>query len=170
MGTWRTFDVQRSTAEQNARAVVDRALAGGARFFDSSPMYGNAERVLGRGARGTTRRGDGGDEGVDAVSGDGPRADRSRASRFSAGSVDLYQVHNLVNWQGHLPLLEALRARRADRGDRRDALPGGGFDELATVMKTGRISAVQIPYNPVERDSRARHPAAGRRSWIWASS
>jgi len=48
MGTWQTFDVQGTAAEQNARAVVDRALQAGASFFDSSPMYGEAERVLGR--------------------------------------------------------------------------------------------------------------------------
>ena len=48
MGTWSTFDVTGEPAEQNATAVVDEALAAGACFFDSSPMYGEAERVLGR--------------------------------------------------------------------------------------------------------------------------
>jgi aryl-alcohol dehydrogenase-like predicted oxidoreductase len=47
MGTWRTFDVRGATAEANARAVVDAALEAGTNFFDSSPMYGEAERVLG---------------------------------------------------------------------------------------------------------------------------
>lgn len=47
MGTWQTFDVRGEAAEQNARLVVDAALAAGANFFDSSPMYGEAERVLG---------------------------------------------------------------------------------------------------------------------------
>jgi aryl-alcohol dehydrogenase-like predicted oxidoreductase len=46
MGTWRTFDVNSPTAEEKAGAIVDRALAAGANFFDSSPMYGRAERVL----------------------------------------------------------------------------------------------------------------------------
>jgi aryl-alcohol dehydrogenase-like predicted oxidoreductase len=46
MGTWRTFDVRGSQAEEHARAIVDAALAAGAGFFDSSPMYGEAERVL----------------------------------------------------------------------------------------------------------------------------
>src|SRR6185436_11201994 len=46
MGTWSTFDVRGETAEANAGVVVDRAYAASARFFDSSPMYGEAERVL----------------------------------------------------------------------------------------------------------------------------
>ena len=52
MGTWRTFDVRGEAAERNARAVIDAALAAGANFFDSSPMYGEAERVLGNALRG----------------------------------------------------------------------------------------------------------------------
>jgi aryl-alcohol dehydrogenase-like predicted oxidoreductase len=52
MGTWRTFDVRGPAAEANARAVVDHALAAGANFFDSSPMYGEAERVLGEALQG----------------------------------------------------------------------------------------------------------------------
>src|SRR5258708_6465451 len=52
MGTWRTFDVHGDAAEKNARSVVDVALATGANFFDSSPMYGEAERVLGNALQG----------------------------------------------------------------------------------------------------------------------
>lgn len=48
MGTWQTFDVHGDAAEANARAIVDAALDSGANFFDSSPMYGEAERVLGQ--------------------------------------------------------------------------------------------------------------------------
>ena len=47
MGTWRTFDVRGEHAVAGARRVVDAALAAGARVFDSSPMYGAAEEVLG---------------------------------------------------------------------------------------------------------------------------
>src|SRR5260221_13109334 len=47
MGTWRTFDVRGAAAEQHARTIVDTALAAGADFFDTSPMYGAAGRVLG---------------------------------------------------------------------------------------------------------------------------
>ena len=47
MGTWRTLDVRGGEAERCAHAVVDAALRAGARLLDSSPMYGEAERVSG---------------------------------------------------------------------------------------------------------------------------
>ena len=46
MGTWQTFDVTGDVASKNARAIVDTALAAGANFFDSSPMYGEVERAI----------------------------------------------------------------------------------------------------------------------------
>ena len=47
LGTWLTFDLLE--AEQDlADDVVATAFAGGTRLVDSSPMYGRAERVLGR--------------------------------------------------------------------------------------------------------------------------
>ena len=46
MGTWQTLDVRGAEAEREAHAIVREALDAGARFVDSSPMYGRAERVL----------------------------------------------------------------------------------------------------------------------------
>ena len=54
------------------------------------------------------------------------RAQIDRALSYFGGWIDLYQIHNLVNWQGHLPLLESLRDEGSDHGHRRDALSGGG--------------------------------------------
>jgi aryl-alcohol dehydrogenase-like predicted oxidoreductase len=151
MGTWRTFDVHGSAAEANARSIVDRALAAEARFFDSSPMYGAAERVLGRAL--SDRR----DGAIVATKvwtesvADG-RAQIDRSLSYLGGYVDLYQVHNLVNWQGHLPALESLREKGLITAIGATHYRAAAFGELATVMKTGRVSVVQIPYNPLERD------------------
>ena len=51
MGTYRTFDVS-DPAE--ARPVIDVALECGSNLFDSSPMYGAAECVLGDGDQAST--------------------------------------------------------------------------------------------------------------------
>ena len=47
MGTSRTFDVRGRAAEATSRRIVEEALDVGANLFDTSPMYGEAERVLG---------------------------------------------------------------------------------------------------------------------------
>lgn len=150
MGTWRTFDVQGSKAEQNARAVVDRALESGATFFDSSPMYGRAEEVLGRTLTGQRERALVATKVWTPSSSEG-RLQADRALSYFGGWIDLYQIHNLVNWPGHLPVLEALRDEGSITAIGATHYQEAAFDELATVMKTGRVSAIQIPYNPVQR-------------------
>jgi aryl-alcohol dehydrogenase-like predicted oxidoreductase len=155
MGTWRTFDVRGAPAESNARDVVDAALASDVTFFDSSPMYGEAERVLGR-ALGARR--------ADAIiatkvwtrSASEGQQQISRAFEFFGGSIDLYQVHNLVKWSDHLPVLERLRDEGRIRAIGATHYSASAFEELKYLMQTGRISAIQIPYNPVERDVERR--------------
>jgi aryl-alcohol dehydrogenase-like predicted oxidoreductase len=151
MGTWRTFDVRGTAAERNARTIVDAALSAGANFFDSSPMYGEAERVLGAALEG--RRGaaqiatkiwaDTSEEG---------RAQAERALSFFGGLVDFYQVHNLLRWPEQLALLEQLRDQGRVRAIGATHYSPAAFGELRRVMETGRITAIQIPYNPRERE------------------
>ncbi len=151
MGTWRTFDVRGSAAEENARAVADAALAAGADFFDSSPMYGEAERVLGATLGG--RR----DSAIIATkvwarSSSEGRAQVERALRYFGGRVELYQIHNLVSWREHLTTLERLKEAGQVTAIGATHYSPSAFVELAEVMRTGRVATVQIPYNPRERE------------------
>src|SRR5215216_4109577 len=151
MGTWRTFDVRRGRDEQVAAEIVEEALSAGTRVFDSSPMYGQAERVLGA-ALGPRR-----DEAfvatkVWASSVREGRAQAERALGFYGGRVDLYQVHNLVAWRDQLAMLEDLRELGSVRLLGATHYSAGAFGELAEIMRSGRIEAVQVPYNPRERE------------------
>ncbi len=149
MGTWRTLDV--SGPDEPARhAVVREALDAGCAIMDSSPMYGHAERVLGDGLAG--RR----DEAFVATkvwTPDPQEAQRQIAHALGRfGRVECYQLHNLVAWRDHLPVLEALRDEgRIDVIGATHYAPAA-FGELGTVMRTGRVGMVQVPYNPHERD------------------
>jgi aryl-alcohol dehydrogenase-like predicted oxidoreductase len=150
MGTWQTLDV-RGAAERRAQEIVGAALDAGARFLDSSPMYGEAERVLGEGL---------GERRAEALvatkvwTSDDREAERQvqRALGWYGGRVDLYQVHNLVSWPGRLTLLERERDRGHVVAIGATHYSPSAFGELARVMRSGRISAIQIPYNPHERD------------------
>jgi aryl-alcohol dehydrogenase-like predicted oxidoreductase len=151
MGTWQTLDVRGAEAERRAHEIVREALDAGARFVDSSPMYGEAERVLGE-ALGERRA-----EAIVATkvwTSDDDEAERQveRALGWYGGRVDLYQVHNLVSWPERLTLLERERDRGAVVAIGATHYSPSAFGELARVMRTGRISAIQIPYNPHERD------------------
>jgi len=151
MGTWSTFDVLGETAEANAGIVVDRAYAASARFFDSSPMYGEAERVL---ALALQQRREGAQVATKIWTPSAAEGARQaeRALRFYDGFVDVYQIHNLVNWREHLKLLESLKAEGRIAAIGATHYQASAFGELRTVMETGRISAIQIPYNPIQRD------------------
>jgi aryl-alcohol dehydrogenase-like predicted oxidoreductase len=151
LGTWQTLDVRGSRAEAAAHEVVRAALDAGSTVVDSSPMYGESERVLAEGL--ADRR----DEAFVATKVWTPDPDEGeaqveRALRWYGGRVDLYQVHNLVNWRAHLPMLE--RRREAGEVGVIGATHYGAhaFGELAQLMRSGRIAAVQVPYNPLERE------------------
>jgi aryl-alcohol dehydrogenase-like predicted oxidoreductase len=151
VGTWRTFDVRGAAAEANVHAVVQRALEVGSNLFDSSPMYGEAERVLSDAL--AARRSDALiATKVWTSSETEARRQIDRAMRLFDGRVSIYQIHNLVSWRSHLPLLEAERDQGRVGAIGATHYSSGSFAELATVMKTGRVDAIQIPYNPRERD------------------
>ncbi|HWE62007.1 MAG TPA: aldo/keto reductase [Chloroflexota bacterium] len=151
MGTWRTFDVRGAAAEARARAIVDEALAAGADFFDSSPMYGEAERVLGAALQDRRDRAQVATK-VWARSAAEGQAQVERALRYFGGRVELYQIHNLVNWREHLLMLERLRAEGRVLAIGATHHSASAFPELADLMRSGRITAIQIPYNPLQRE------------------
>jgi aryl-alcohol dehydrogenase-like predicted oxidoreductase len=154
LGTWQTFDVG-SGEERDSALVIDAVWQGGTRCFDSSPMYGRAEGVLGR-ALGSRR--------ADAVVATKiwTSSMAQARSQFQAqlenfgGRVDLEQVHNLVGWRKHLDWLEEERSAGRIGFLGATHYAAGAFDELEEVMRTGRVDAIQVPYNPLERDAERR--------------
>lgn len=148
LGTWQTFDVRHARAVQ---PVTDAVLDRGAGFFDSSPMYGEAERVLAE-TLGKRRR-----EAIIATkvwagSGREGRAQISRALAWYGGTVEVYQIHNLEAWETHLPYLEELKAAGKIRAIGITHYSPSAFDRMARIVETGRVDVVQVPLNPRERE------------------
>lgn len=150
MGTWQTFDVSGAPEEAERCVVVDAAIGADTTLFDTSPMYGESERVLA--AALSSRR-----ESVliaDKVwtrsAGEG-RAQIERALGWYGGRVDIYQIHNLVAWRTHLPVLEELRAAGKVGIVGATHYQHSAFAELMALMRSGRIQMIQIPYNAADR-------------------
>ncbi len=154
LGTWQVFDIGLERQE-TADDVVSASFEAGTRMVDSSPMYGRAEQTLGKAISGER------DDTIVATKIWANSAEQARVQfesqmGFFDDRVDIEQVHNLVAWRSHLDWME----EEQERG--RIGLLGAthynpsAFDELEKVMRSGRVQAIQIPYNPVERDAEQR--------------
>ncbi len=154
MGTWRTFDVRGAEAERQRAALVDEAIAAGTYLFDSSPMYGEAERVLGAALTRTPGRRERVLVATKVWTASPQEADAQveRSLRYFGGRVDIYQIHNLVAWQDNLTRLERLHDAGKTRVIGATHYLASALPELARVMRTGRIGSIQIPYNVRERE------------------
>ena len=114
-------------------------------------MYGRAEAVLGK-ALGDRR----GEAVVATKIWTGSAVDgRSQFEQqlgFYGGRVDLLQVHNLLAWEEHLDWMEGERDAGHIGFLGVTHYAPGAYDELARAMRSGRIDAIQVPYNPHERE------------------
>ena len=147
LGTWGTFESDAALAH----TVVDAALAGGTRLFDTSPMYRGAEGALGAALEG--RR----DRAIVATkiwtgSVEEGRAQFARQLEWYGGHVEIEQVHNLLAWREHLEWLE--QERDAGRIGRLGVThyQAGSFGELAEAVRSRRFEVLQVPYSPWERE------------------
>lgn len=147
LGTARTFDVGNSEAERAPlREVLRQFFDYGGRVIDTSPMYGNAETVIGDllgqidhpevfyATKVWTR-------GEQA----GIRQMEQSMARMNTDVIDLMQVHNLVDWRTHLDTLERWKAEGRIRYAGITHYVVSAFDELERIMKARDLDWVQLP-------------------------
>jgi aryl-alcohol dehydrogenase-like predicted oxidoreductase len=149
LGTWQVLDV-RGREEASRHEVVRAALEEGANLFDSSPMYGEAERVLGDALRRHGR-----DRAIVATkvwTSNDSEAERqvSASLGYFGGHVELYQVHNLVAVQRRLDTLHRLEDEGKVRAVGATHYSRAALSDLMSVMRSGRVDFVQVPYNAAE--------------------
>jgi aryl-alcohol dehydrogenase-like predicted oxidoreductase len=127
LGTWQVLDVRGREQEEARHEVVRAALDAGITLFDSSPMYGEAERVLGDALMkyGRNRA----TMATKVWTSDDREAERQiqDALSFFDGRVELYQVHNLVAVEKRLDMLEELKSEGKVRSVGGDTLLACGL-------------------------------------------
>jgi aryl-alcohol dehydrogenase-like predicted oxidoreductase len=113
-------------------------------------MYGAAERVLGDALQKYGR-----DRAIVATkvwTSNDRDAERQieRALDYFGGRVELYQVHNLVAVERRLETLHSLKEEGRVRLVGATHYSRAAFGDLMSVMRSGRVDFVQLPYNAAE--------------------
>jgi aryl-alcohol dehydrogenase-like predicted oxidoreductase len=115
-------------------------------------MYGDAERLLAGALVGQRDQVVIADK-IWTPSAQEGAAQLSHAAAWYGGRVDLMQIHNLVAWPAHPRMLKAARDREQVGLIGATHHSPAAFGDLAELMTSGRIDAVQVPYNPAQREA-----------------
>lgn len=159
LGTYRSFDVGSSTAVRAPLAAVLRLLvAGGGQLVDSSPMYGEAESVVGdlAAADGLARQLFFATKVWTSGRAAGVRQMEESFRRLRVPTIDLMQVHNLLDLRSHLPTLQAWKKEGRLRYLGITHYHAGAYDELSQWLRRGGFDFVQFNYSLAEREAEAR--------------
>lgn len=160
LGTWLTFDVPPGDAAGRQRcAEVMRAFfdAGGA-MIDSSPMYGWSQAVIGSGLRSLGRPA----ALMAATKVWIPGAALGQSQMEQARTLwgverfDLIHVHNLLDWDTHLPWLRRWREEGRVRTIGATTSHGRRHAELERLIPAQPLDFVQFTYNIADREAEER--------------
>ena len=151
LGTLRTFDVTGDDEIAVRRQIVDNCLGCDINLIDTAAWYGQAEEVLGEIAwdirdefyLATKVRTEGKEEGEAQIS-------RS-FELLKTDYIDLFQVHNMIDWETHLPTLERIKGEGRIGMLGVSAMVPDAYPTIMGLMREGRVDAVQIPYNVMNR-------------------
>lgn len=159
LGSWITFNVGDDPELRDECAAVMRAFfQEGGRLIDSSPMYGSSQGVIGYGLAklgrpatlfSATK--------VWISSGSrGPQQIEESRALWGVPRFDLLQVHNLLDWEDHLPVLFAMKAEGRVRYVGVTTSEGRRHGEMEKIMRSQPIDFVQVTYNALDREVEER--------------
>jgi len=159
MGSMGTFDVS-GTPEELARLteVLQAFFDKGGALVDSSPMYGNAEAMLGEVLQHVGNKDalftatkvwtEGKQQGIDEM--------YRSMGRLRVTTIDLMQIHNLKDWRTHIETLRDWKASGKIRYIGVTTSHGRRHDELIEAMHEVDFDFVQFTYNIADREAEKR--------------
>jgi len=156
LGTWIQFDVGASASEREPlRQVLKSMHQYEGKVIDSSPMYGNAERVVGDL---TTELGiqnqffyatkvwtSGKSSGINQM--------QASMRKMQRKSMDLMQIHNLIDWKTHLKTLREWKEKGKIRYLGITHYTDSSHPRLQKIIETENIDFVQLNYSIRSRNA-----------------
>jgi diketogulonate reductase-like aldo/keto reductase len=158
LGTWSAFNVPEGPERIPISVVLEEFLAAGCRLVDTSPMYGLAEAALGETASSlkateklflaTKVWTKGRENGILQM--------ENSFRLLGRKKLDLMQVHNLLDWQTHIPVLREWKAEGRIRFWGLTHYQASAFAELEKVAIQEKPDFLQFNFSIAEREAEKR--------------
>jgi len=159
LGTWQTFDVGRSEEQRSPlKEVLNVLIENGGSVIDSSPMYGQSEKVVGELVEELSLK----NQIFEAtkVWTKGEKEGQTQISEsmhlMKANPLDLLQIHNLLDWKTHIKTLRRLKEEGTIRYLGITHYNAGGYAEMERIIKNEPLDFIQINYNLAIRNASNR--------------
>ena len=156
MGTWITFDVDMPDSGFIEHInILDHFFKAGGRMIDSSPMYGSAQKNLGI----TLPKSQGHQQLISATKiwipgkDNGIQQMNMAAKLWGIPQFDLIYVHNLLDWESHLPTLHQWQQQGRLKYTGITTSHGRRHKAMSDLMRTQKLDFVQFTYNLHDRDA-----------------
>ncbi len=156
LGSWIQFDVPPSGPEKEPLSdLLNLMIGAGGGLIDSSPMYGNAERVIGDLTCSKEHK----DRLFFATKvwtsgeGSGILQMESSLNKMRRSKMDLIQVHNLLDWQTHLKTLQKWKEAGKLRYIGITHYMSSAHARLEQILQTVPMDFVQFNYSIRDRNA-----------------
>lgn len=159
VGTWQTFDVGDSASERDPlKEVLKTLIAKAGKVIDSSPMYGQSEKVVGDLSdelklnaslfMATKVWTTGKEEGI--------RQMNQSFALMKRKQMDLMQIHNIVDWKTHLKTLREWKEQGKVRYIGITHYSEGAYSSIEDIINNNQLDFLQINYSLLSRKSGER--------------
>ena len=157
MGSWLTFDVMPTkTNIKNCVEILKIFFKKEGQIIDSSPMYGQAEKIIGLSLKNITESNKKNLFPATKIwtpmNNMGMKQFKDSLDLWNINKFSLVQVHNLVNYDSHFELLKNLKKKGKIKYLGVTTSHGSRHEKLIEIMKNDEIDFVQFTYNILEKD------------------
>ena len=146
LGTYKNLDVETTEGQLHCNALVKEAVKYGVNFFDTAPMYGNSEKVLGNAMYPIENKCFYASKVLESNPRNAFESIERTLIRLKIDTIDLMQIHNMSSWREVTPVLEEFRKEGKIRFIGVTDYRVSNYSEVLTALKTGVFDTVQIPY------------------------
>ena len=159
IGTWQTFDIaENDPCRAGLQNILRLLSSNGGRVIDSSPMYGKSEKVVGELLKETKLQNNvflatkvwtkGKAAGIVQMN--------NSFEKFQTDRIDLMQIHNLLDWQTHLPVLNDWKSRERIKYTGITHYHESAFAEVESILRKEKFDFLQINYSLQRRKAEER--------------